>query len=90
MEFRCFVHHGVLTAISQYNHYLFLPELQGQEAALAVRIHDYWHRELASRLARLPSPHDTLMPSLAFCALFPLTVPLGVFPQLHRRCGAVS
>jgi hypothetical protein len=47
-EFRCFVHHRVLTAISQYNHYVMWDQLQGNELMIAHIIELFYqkHRDI--------------------------------------------
>eukprot|EP00756_Hemistasia_phaeocysticola_P029423 Hpha_TRINITY_DN16232_c3_g1::TRINITY_DN16232_c3_g1_i1::g.14404::m.14404 len=43
-EFRVFVNEGRVTAISQYNHYIMIPDLlQLGESAIRSRVIDYWH-----------------------------------------------
>jgi hypothetical protein len=50
MEFRCFIYQGQLVAISQYNHYIMLPYLQGKEEYLRDKIFNYWKLYVSDKL----------------------------------------
>ena len=52
MEFRCFVYHSELTAISQYNHYCRFTHLQDANFVDQVKsiIVEYWRKTLRDRL----------------------------------------
>jgi hypothetical protein len=53
MEFRCFVKGNIMTAISQYNHYVIVEDLINEAGLLAIRdrIYTYWREYLRDTLA---------------------------------------
>jgi len=46
MQFRCCVHNGSLTAISQYNQFCYFPTLKLHQEELRQLIQDFWIKEL--------------------------------------------
>ncbi len=53
MEFRVFVKDDRLTAITQYNHFCYYPEVHAKCDEIKVKIISYWKEELQARLHRL-------------------------------------
>jgi len=43
-EFRAFIYRNRLTAISQYDHYTFYPELQAKKEHIGALIEEEWKR----------------------------------------------
>ena len=52
-EFRGFVHDNQLTAISQYNHYVYLPEVVCRAEALRNLMTEYWANSVRPRLTQV-------------------------------------
>lgn len=50
LEFRGFVNEGQLTALSQYNHYCFFPEVARRKDALMKLLVEFWQSEVKHRV----------------------------------------
>eukprot|EP01063_Lacrimia_lanifica_P023097 TRINITY_DN3059_c0_g1_i1.p2 TRINITY_DN3059_c0_g1~~TRINITY_DN3059_c0_g1_i1.p2 ORF type:complete len:392 (+),score=145.10 TRINITY_DN3059_c0_g1_i1:48-1223(+) len=72
LEFRCFVHGNVLTAVSQYNYFVYFEEVAANKDTIFARIKQYWAAECEERLRRLESyiidfafyPDEGVMPEV--------------------------
>jgi len=60
MEFRGFVKSGKLTALSQYNHLCFFPELVEQQAEIEGKVRGFFDESIRERLAPTFQEYVTL------------------------------